>query len=461
MSPTVAIVATICLTLFIYHICWPQLFSPLARVPGPTSFALTRLRLAYEDYRGSRTRTIHRLHEEYGSVVRVGPSEVSFNSLTALRQIYGAGSAFGRPGSFYRMFDIYGQPHMFTFYSSSEHSARKKTMSRMYAKSSISNGPIANSIQSKAQEFIDLIESDPQTASNLVKSLHYFSLDNITWMVFRGCEGATSALTGRTSDWDILSDIRQKTARRHLWFQIHFPRYTGWAMSCGARLRYFLDLLALLPGKTPLAYSGLQDYALATFKKHQRNETPEWTDGGSLMMTLLEQQARNGGSISDLDIAAECADHLDAGLKTTSDTLMFALWSLSLPGHQQYQKRLAAEIDSMKESPSNMEQASSAALSNNLPFLEAVIKETLRLYAPIQASQPRTSGSDTTINGYLIPVGTSVSCQSYSLHRNPDVFPDPYKFNPDRWLASEAEVAIMKRWWWPFSSGGRMCIGMQ
>src|SRR3979409_1031637 len=122
MSQTIVIAATICVTFFLYHVCWRLFFSPLARIRGPKSFALTKLWLAYEDYRGTRTRTIHRLHHEYGSVVRVGPNEVSFNSLTALRQIYGAGSAFGRPGSFYRAFDVYGKPHMFTYYSSSEHS---------------------------------------------------------------------------------------------------------------------------------------------------------------------------------------------------------------------------------------------------------------------------------------------------------------------------------------------------
>jgi hypothetical protein len=448
MTQTIVIVATVSVAFFLYHVCWPLFLSPLARIPGTKPFALTKLRLAYEDYRGTRTRTIHRLHQEYGSVVRVGPNEVSFNSLTALRQIYGAGSSFGRPGSFYRIFDVYGQPHMFTFYSSSEHSARKKTMSQMYAKSTILKSPVANSIQSKVIQFLDLIESDPQTASHLAKSLQYYSLDNITWIVFRDSGGATAALTGRMSDLEILSDIHQSTARRYSWFQIHFPLYTVWAMSCGSRLRSILDVVGLLPGEKPLAYSGLQDYALSTFKAHRQDEIPELDGGGSLMMRLLNQQAGSYGNntISDMEIAAECADHLDAGLKTTSDTLMFAIWALSLPGHQQYQERLAAEVDSVRDSPSNEASVSSADICDRLPFLDAIIKEALRLYAPIPASQPRSSSCDTTIDGYHIPAGTIVSCQSYSLHRNPEVFPDPYKFNPDRWLAGDPEVATMRRW---------------
>lgn len=463
MALTIAVVAGISAAVFLYQICWTLFFCPLARVPGPKAFALTKFKLAYEDYRGTRTRTIHRLHQEYGPVVRIGPNEVSFNSLTALRQIYGAGSAFGRPASFYRIFDIYGQPHMFTFFSSPDHAARKKVMSQMYAKSAILRSPVADSIQSKAKQFLDLVESDPKLASDLDESLHYYSLDNITWMVFRDRGAATSALTGRKSDIQVLSDIHQPTARRYSWFQIHFPRYTGWAMSCGSYLRSLLNVVGLLPGEKPLAYSGLQDYAMATFKAHRGEKSLSEVGEGGLLKRLLREQADGRGRppMSDMEIAAECADHLDAGLKTTSDSLMFALWALSLPCNQEYQKRLVEEVDSLKVSSLDTGSIASPEVCDRLPLLDAIVKETLRLYAPIPASQPRTNSSDATIDGYFVPAGTIVSCQAYSLHRNAEVFLDPYKFNPDRWLAGDTEVAEMKRWWWPFSSGGRMCLGMQ
>lgn len=94
--------------------------SPLRPVPGPKFFALTRWRLAYEDYRGTRTRCINNLHKQYGDVVRVGPNELSFNSLSALKSIYGAGSGFQRD-KFYRMFDAYGRQVMFSFAFSVDH----------------------------------------------------------------------------------------------------------------------------------------------------------------------------------------------------------------------------------------------------------------------------------------------------------------------------------------------------
>jgi cytochrome P450 len=98
---------------------------------------------------------------------------------------------------------------------------------------------------------------------------------------------------------------------------------------------------------------------------------------------------------------------------------------------------------------------------DKLPYLDAVIKETLRLYSPLPASEPRTSPIDSVIDGYTIPANTVVSMSPYSLHRNTDIFPDPLQFNPERWLGATQQVREMKKWFWAFSSGGRMCIGQQ
>ena len=421
--------------VIVHHIGYTLSWSPLARIPGPWIFALTKWRLAYEDWKGARTRTIHRLHQNYGPVVRIGPNEVSFNSLAALRQIYGPGSGFGRPRSFYRQFDVAGHPHMFTMFLSSDHAARKKLVSQMYSKSAVLSGQVHDSITRNVEKFLVHVEQQGQTLPDTARSLHYFALDNITDVVFGD---GTDALSGNKADGQILNDIEEGTARRYTWFQLHWPTYTRFAMSCGSRMAGVLDVLGVLPGLKPLAYSGLQVFGVKACREGKGAP-------GSVYARL-----QNAG-VSETDRAAECADHLDAGVQTTTDTLLFTLWALSLPKNRQYQVRLAAEARaashlSMKE-------------CDGLVFLDAVVKEALRLYTPIPASQPRCSLQDATVDGHVIPAGTIVSCQAYSLHRNPVVFPDPYVFNPDRWL--DVDVADMKRWWWPFSSGARMCLGMQ
>jgi cytochrome P450 len=79
----------------------------------------------------------------------------------------------------------------------------------------------------------------------------------------------------------------------------------------------------------------------------------------------------------------------------------------------------------------------------------------------LPASEPRSINTPCSIDGHTIPAGTVVNMSPYSLHRNAEVFPDPLKFDPDRWLGQTEQVALMNRWFWAFSSGGRMCIGLQ
>lgn len=92
-------------------------------------------------------------------------------------------------------------------------------------------------------------------------------------MVF-GDWGVTAALDGVASDREILNDVTEPTRRRRSWFQIHFPSYTSWAMSRSVA-QYLLRKIGLLPGDKPIAYSGLQDYALQAWRKYWSN----WVQG--------------------------------------------------------------------------------------------------------------------------------------------------------------------------------------
>lgn len=97
-----------------------------------------------------------------------------------------------------------------------------------------------------------------------------------------------------------------------------------------------------------------------------------------------------------------------------------------------------------------------------LPFLDAVVRETLRIYPAAGSIQPRVTPSNkkVVLEGYTIPAGVTVHSNAYTLHRNATVFPDPETWLPERWLnADKAQLDGMKRWFWAFGSGGRMCIG--
>jgi cytochrome P450 len=87
-----------------------------------------------------------------------------------------------------------------------------------------------------------------------------------------------------------------------------------------------------------------------------------------------------------------------------------------------------------------------------------VFRETLRLYPPLMMF-PRRTLEEVEIAGTVLPPRTIVLVSAYAVHRRPDVWPDPDRFDPDRFLP-EAEAKRPKGAYLPFSAGPRFCIGM-
>ncbi|KAH6665171.1 putative benzoate 4-monooxygenase cytochrome P450 [Halenospora varia] len=430
------------------------------KVPGPGLYAFTSWRLAYEDWKGTRTRTIHQLHQRYGSVVRIGPNEISFNSLSALKTIYGAGSGFERT-SFYRMFDVYGKQNLFTFASPKEHGSRKKLLNHAYSKSAILKNS-AGTIEEKACQYMVMLERERVQASEIFTSLHYYSLDNITDFLY-GKSGATSALSGSVTDRKLLNDVLDPARRKLSWFATHFPRYIKWVMTRTGMAERLVTFLGMLPQKKPTVYTGIRKHALKAWEVFlgstidRKSASRSATIIGRLWEYHISQ--RDDG-LGDMEIASEAADHLLAGVDTTADTLMFLIWALSLPENAAFQEKLIEEVSKMPATDLDSRGIPTVDASGKLPYLDVIIKETLRLYAPLPASEPRSLPVNCVIDGYQISANTVVSMSPYSLHRNAEVFPNPLVFNPDRWLGDPTEMTEMKKWFWAFSSGGRMCIGL-
>lgn len=167
--------------------------------------------------------------------------------------------------------------------------------------------------------------------------------------------------------------------------------------------------------------------------------------------TLMRRLYRNT-EVNWLYVAAECKDQMLAGIQGVGTVLCYLVFFLSQPQNFAAQQRLHQELTA----------ATPDVALDKLPYLDAVFKEGLRLAPLTSMSLPRyTPGGGCTIDGYFIPGGTIVSCQSWTLHRlHEDVFPQPEKFWPDRWL-EEKGAADRARLFFPFSVGGRGCIGKQ
>jgi hypothetical protein len=466
--PSVAAEALATAILFVLlhkYVLAPLFLNPLATIPGPKVFALTKWRLALEEWYGRRTVTINKLHNEYGPVVRIGPNEVSFNSTSALKTIYGAGSGWERT-DFYDMFDVYGKKNLFTFHSVKDHADRKKLLAHAYSKSVMLKGPQARMIQQKVKLYLDFIVNLPDKRDEIFTSLHYFAIDAISAFLY-GPAGQTNCLTGDLTHQNLLSDILDTSRRRLSWFGVHFPRLTAWLY---ARTGLTERLVRpFYPMQKPTTYTGIRVHAWRAYtdftsspaaKSPLASITPSSTILERLYHNHISIKASNG--LSDASIASECADHLLAGIDTTSDTALFLIWALSRPQNAIHQTRLIKEVLSLPASALDANGIPTVESVDRLPFLDAVIRETLRLYAPLPSTEPRRHKETMMVDGFDIPPGTVVGSAPFSLHRNAEVFADPLVFEPRRWLDESVErMAEMKKWWWAFSSGGRMCIGIQ
>ena len=96
-----------------------------------------------------------------------------------------------------------------------------------------------------------------------------------------------------------------------------------------------------------------------------------------------------------------------------------------------------------------------------LPYLGAIILEGLRICYGVSHRLQRVSPNEAiTYYDYVLPAGTPISMTSVLLHDNPDIFPEPRQFNPERWLPAETEGARLQRYLVAFSRGSRQCLGM-
>ncbi|KAJ0492554.1 putative cytochrome P450 [Helianthus annuus] len=99
---------------------------------------------------------------------------------------------------------------------------------------------------------------------------------------------------------------------------------------------------------------------------------------------------------------------------------------------------------------------------NNLVYLQAIIKETMRLYPPAALSVPHDSTEDCIVGGYTIPKRTRLFVNIWKIHHDPQIWTDPFEFRPERFLTTKKEINVKGQHFEliPFGSGRRICPGI-
>lgn len=190
---------------------------------------------------------------------------------------------------------------------------------------------------------------------------------------------------------------------------------------------------------------------------HRRASGPEAEGTGDLLDLLLAGRedadgAGGGGRLPEGLIRDEILTMIIAGHETVASALTWA-WHL-LGAHPQVLARLQAEAD--------------ATLGGRLPayddlaalgYTRQVLDETLRLYPPAWVVTRRSVAPD-QLAGHVLPADSLVITSPWTLHRHPDVFAEPDRFDPGRWAPGRREQ-VARGGYLPFGAGPRMCIGRE
>ncbi|WP_049565822.1 cytochrome P450 [Streptomyces sp. SBT349] len=244
--------------------------------------------------------------------------------------------------------------------------------------------------------------------------------------LFPGMPPGTSAdLTER------LAALNWETIRRPLYGK-HLSRARGQGTSAHRLAR---------------ARAGVRELLLTCIEDHLRSPDAE---NGYLSSLLSDSEEKGGRSLTVDEVCDEAVMMLTAGTVTTASVMSWALYVLS---EEPLIEKNLIEEQAKAEDGSAGHGRERRPSGYTLRFL----MEILRLYPPVWISCRKTR-AQVTLGGHSIPEGANVVFSSYLLHRNPERYPEPHRFDPDRWLSTRTSIADGAMYI-PFGAGSKGCIG--
>ena len=159
--------------------------------------------------------------------------------------------------------------------------------------------------------------------------------------------------------------------------------------------------------------------------------------GDDILAMLLAARHQDGSAMSDQELRDELMTALVAGHETSASQLAWALARLAR--EPAVRAQLRAEIDA----------------GQSEEYLGATITEALRLHPVLPNAEPRLTKREVEIGGHRYPPGVVLMASAYLIHHDPELYPEPYAFRPERFLGTSPGTYT----WIPFGGGRRRCLG--
>jgi cytochrome P450 len=174
-------------------------------------------------------------------------------------------------------------------------------------------------------------------------------------------------------------------------------------------------------------------------------------DGTDLFSALCHVRSEDGERFSDDDIVNHMIFLLMAAHDTSTSTLTTMAYYLAR--HPEWQERCRAESRAIGSGPIRYSDL------DRLTSLDLVMKESMRLVPPVPGIT-RRANRETELLGYRVPAGAYVAVHLWGLHHLPELWPDPERFDPERFAEHRREDKVHRHAYMPFGNGVHKCIGM-
>ncbi|KAF3024104.1 hypothetical protein E8E14_002621 [Neopestalotiopsis sp. 37M] len=406
------------------------LSSPMAKLPGDWITKFTDIPFRYNTVKGRRPKWVQSLHEKYGPIVRISPTEASFQDVNTTREMYRVKGEYLK-GAFYDKL-ANGQVSVFTTRDTGIHKRQRRLLSSEMSESSLQKHlPV---VETKVRLAIQRMQEEMQQR-NTTDVFHWF-LSMATDVIGELSFGRSFDMLETGGKSDYIKNL-QDVAR------------------VGGILSTF-PMLVKLTRFVPIPFISeatekrrrIRGYADESIQRHQRIVEEQGDDAKPTLLSKLYNLAGTE-KLTFAEVSDNASAYIIAGSDTTANTLTYLVWLVCR--HPDIKARLLAELAALPDGFAYDDV-------KTLPYMNQVIEESLRMYPAAPSGLPRVvPAGGAQLSGHYLPAGAIVSAQAWSMHRAPDVFPEPHTFDPSRWANPTKD---MRDSFLAFGGGSRVCLGL-
>ncbi|QRW23951.1 cytochrome P450 family protein [Rhizoctonia solani] len=455
------------------------------RFSGPLLASLSGWWMSYTCLTKDQNEHIRQLHQKYGTFVRIGPNHISISDPDAMEAVYAHGSGLLKS-------DFYGgapghASNTFVELDKSKHLKLRKRIANIFSQQNVLTfqprvkkhiAQLCAQLDFRCKEAARGVSGFNWTAYNgsavvdFCPQLSYLAFDVIGDLA----AGASFGLIQAQKDSSPIVGSSDETGQKDEG-AVQIPVIAAMASfnTLIVAVQMFplwaRNIVKLLPWYVSgfmkqIGFFGLVAAIIEARLKRGSNEE----DGPDFIDKFLEAKNEDGTGMTVDELRSETSVMLLAGSDTSSNTLSSLFYHLAI--NPDMQRKLQNELDEHLPPVQSEDSDDKSGIVvppsdivpdyndiKNLPYLNACIKEVLRVHSTIGTGLPRIvpEGKTLTVAGQTFKAGSVISVPSYVTNRSDVWGPDASEFRPERWL--DENVTSVNKYFVPFSTGPRSCVG--